>query len=39
MGLGLIFGLTIQGITGFNPNNITNPLLSGGETQNTHYIE
>lgn len=42
MGLGLIFGLTIQGITGFNSNNITNPVLPGtGETtiSNPNYIE
>lgn len=39
MGLGLIFGLSIQGITGFQEFNITNPLLPPDDTPNEHYLE
>lgn len=40
MGLGLIFGISIQAITGFNNNNITNPTLPGNDNPaNPNYIE
>lgn len=40
MGIGLIFGITIQGINGFSANNISNPLLPGKDgAANPNYIE
>lgn len=42
MGLGLVFGISIQAITGFNDNNITNPFLPGNidpPVANPYYIE
>ncbi|MGL5268183.1 MAG: dicarboxylate/amino acid:cation symporter [Spiroplasma sp.] len=40
MGLGLIFGIIIQGITGFNGKNVSNPILPGKEGKiNPDYIE
>ncbi|WP_353306121.1 hypothetical protein [Spiroplasma ixodetis] len=39
MGLGLIFGITIQAITGFNSHNITYPNLPGTPIKpNPDYI-
>lgn len=40
MGLGLLFGISMQAITGFNPNNITNPILPGTPpVDNPDYVE
>lgn len=42
LSFGLVFGIAIQGITGFNSNNITNPFLPGNvdpPVDNPNYIE
>ncbi|MBE4704105.1 dicarboxylate/amino acid:cation symporter [Spiroplasma platyhelix] len=42
LSLGLVFGISIQAITGFNNNNITNPILPGNvdpPVDNPNYIE